>query len=187
MRSLLVALIALAVTAAPAAAKEVSKVVVCGSGGQCTTLDRKHDGNLMAFVEGGAPVDAPTTHAPFYRVRITMAEGPSQSFRFTNLWVPALHRLGTRDGGWQWISTLPEGLAALRQATRGLQPLPASELPGVVRAPRPAPDPGAPAWPWYLGAAVLAALLAAAAFSARSRPTRRSGRRAPRPSDRPAA
>jgi hypothetical protein len=187
MRSLLVALIALALAAAPAAAKEVSKVVVCGSGAHCTTLDRTHDGDLMAFVEGGAPVDAPTTRAPFYRVRVTMAEGPSQTYRFTSLWVPALRRLGTRDGGWQWISTLPAATAALQQATRGLQPLPASALPGVVPAPQPAPGPAARSRPWYLAAVVLAALVAAAALSARARTTRRSGRRARRPSDRPAA
>jgi len=63
---------ALVLAAAPAAvAKEVKKAEVCGPDG-CVSADDEQ--TRMTLLEGGPPTNPPTA-APYYDVRITMAEG----------------------------------------------------------------------------------------------------------------
>src|SRR5436190_24227388 len=108
MRTLVVTLTALLLAAAPAEAKQIEKVVVCGDGHQCTTLENGRDGDLMVFANGGPPVDGPTAPGAFYRVRMTMLKpDTSARHRWTNIWVPGLERVANTDGSWQWTATAP--------------------------------------------------------------------------------
>lgn len=183
MRTFALTLAALLLVAAPAEAKRIDQVSICGAAGRCTTLDPKHDGDLMAFAEGGEPVGAPGRAAAFYRVKLMVREpGTGIADRWTNVWVPSLHRIATRDEGgrWTWMPVLARGDAALREATRGLEPVPAARLRGW-ESPAAATEPGTP-WGWIAGGLAATGAVAAAALSGRSRTRRTSGRRAPRPS-----
>jgi len=151
--TLLALLAALALPAA-AAAKEPTEVKVCGAS-DCRTIET-HD---IAYAEGAGPTDPPTA-APFYTTRLTMQMGPGRETSWSSAWVPARNAVRARDtdnGGWTWIEASPQQAAALRDATRGLTPFPASALRGA----RPADDGGID-WRGAIGIA-LAAMAAAAA------------------------
>jgi hypothetical protein len=69
---LLAAVAALALAAAPAAlAKEITKAEVCGPDG-CTSVGDKA---VFPILANGGPPRTPPTAAPYYDIRITMAEG----------------------------------------------------------------------------------------------------------------
>ena len=69
---LLAAVAALALAAAPAAAaKEITKAEVCGPDGCTNVADRA----VLPILANGGPPRTPPTAAPYYDVRVTMAEG----------------------------------------------------------------------------------------------------------------
>ena len=198
MRPLAVPLAVIALLAVPAAApaKEISSVTVCGAGGKCAKVDRKHDKNLMALAESAAASEAPGKAAPFYRVRFGIREpGVKTEHHWTVAWVPSMNLIGSNDGSgsWMWSEAGTEQAARLRGLAEGIDLLPARKLRGweepaaQVAETIPGPDDPAPAaatsttpWGWIAGGAL--ALLAAVALTARARTTRTSGRRVPRPS-----
>lgn len=108
---------------ASAAAKEVTKVTVCGEGGCRSTDDRDR---LATLPVGGTPTDPPTA-APFYRVRVQMRADRPVSFSMYFLPRPGLLRERAVHGS--WMRPEPAQVAALAALARGLTPFPAAKLP----------------------------------------------------------
>jgi hypothetical protein len=163
MRRMLVlaAAAALALAAAPAAvAKEVTKAQVCGPDA-CSNVD---DQEGRAILTNGGPPRTPPTAAPYYDVRLTVAEG-DEEFTWSTAAVPERHALRADDG--TWMEMPPEMAALITKVAGDHKPFPASDLIGAAPPadPKPAPAPAdSPLWPEGVIIA-LAALLAAAAIA----------------------
>jgi hypothetical protein len=181
-RHLAVIIVVLGVLAAPAVApaKEISKVSVCGTTGQCTTYDESDFKSLMFLAEDAGPTDPPAATAPFYRVRFTVDErehgGGYDSW--TVAYVPSADSLRVRDEGgrFAWVALNPRTAAVLERAVRGLPAFPKARLRGLhVEPPQARVDevvmPAARAtatrdrigsattpWGWIAGGALAAAL-----------------------------
>ena len=169
---LLLSLAALAAAPALAQAKEIAKVEVCGPAG-CVPVDRSQNGD---FMDGGLAAAAPTTQAPWYRIRYTVKPGPGEDmepFTFKNVYVPGAGLL--REGG-DWYEASAAMAAAVAPLLAKVDPFPAASLTGV-EVPQPAPAQPATAtqtgssspWPWIAGAAIVVLLALAAWFGIRRR------------------
>ena len=126
---------------AAAPAKEISKVSVCGTGGQCTTYDQSDFKSLMFLAEDAGPTEPPAAAAPWYRVRFTVDErehgGGYDSW--TVAYVPSADSLRVRDegGGFAWAALNPRTAAVLERAVRDLPAFPQARLRGLhVEPPR---------------------------------------------------
>lgn len=176
------AVLAALVAAAPAGAKEISSLTLCGAHGAC---HRVHGAAArQALMQGGVLASAPDRRAPFYSLVAKVSEpGGGENFGFTVRWVPSAGRIRATGeySAPTWSRLSPELTRALRKAARGLEPKPASRL-GRLKAPEarvdevvPPPRPsasgnngsGAPVV--ALGAGGLAALLAGGLLFARRR------------------
>jgi hypothetical protein len=130
------------VLAAPAdvSAKEISKVSVCGTAGQCKTYDKSDFKSLMFLAEDAGPTDPPAAAGPWYRVRFTVDErkhGGAYA-RWTVAYVPSVDKLRVRDegGGFAWVALSRRSAAVLKRAVRTLPAFPKAWLRGVhARAP----------------------------------------------------
>jgi hypothetical protein len=136
-RQLAAIAVVLVLLAAPAAApaKEISKVSVCGTTGQCTTYDRSDFNSLMFLAEDAGPTDPPAAAAPWYRVRFTIDErergGGYESW--TVAYVPSADSLRVRDegGDFAWVALNPRTAAVLERAVRDLPAFPKARLRGL--------------------------------------------------------
>ena len=169
---LLLSLAALAAAPALAQAKEIAKVEVCGPAG-CVPVDRSQNGD---FMDGGLAAAAPTTQAPWYRIRYTVKPGPGEDmepFTFKNVYVPGAGLLRA-DG--DWYEAPAAMAAAVAPLMKRVDPFPAASLAGV-EVPQPAPaQPAAVAsssssspWPWIAGAAAVVLLALAVVLGLRRR------------------
>jgi hypothetical protein len=137
--ALLTVLLASLAIAAPAAAKEVVSVTVCGVG-DCATS--KNADLMSGMIDIGPPTTGPKAPVPFYRVTTAIGDGDEVFGRVQSFWVPSAGRLLAEDGS--WLAVRPDVDRALQRLTRGLATLPAAQLPGFpaadadVTQPRPA-------------------------------------------------
>src|SRR5688572_13597018 len=84
--------------AAPARAKEVLSVMVCGENGCATSRDRDV---IAGLAEGGDPVDPPEAAAPFFRVRMTVGDEDGKAVdRFWTYFMPKGELIRNTDGTW---------------------------------------------------------------------------------------
>jgi hypothetical protein len=111
--------------AAPASAKELSKVTVCGADGCVDRTARA----THAVAEGGPLGDPLRRPVPFFVIRIGFGEEPGGRIvhRVAMRWFPASETLYGADG--KWMNALPHTQRALRRLTRGVEPRPAGKLP----------------------------------------------------------
>jgi hypothetical protein len=194
MRSTPLILIAIAgalALAPAAAAKEVSKVEVCGTSG-CTSIPRD---DLGAFMDGGLPADPPAHAARWYTIRYTISPGKGEDmkpFKFRNAYVPGANLLRERGEGskFGWSEPSAAFVRAVRPAIREVTAFPAARLRGLdaklpdvavtETVPAPADPPAATgdSTPW--GWIVLAGIAGAALLAAVALRVRRGQRRAPR-------
>jgi hypothetical protein len=175
--------VVLGLLAAPAVtpAKEISKVSVCGTTGQCTIYDKSDIKTLMFLAEDAGPTDPPAAAAPWYRVRFTVDErehgGGYDSW--TVAYVPSADSLRVRGegGDFAWVALNPRTAAALKRAVRNLPAFPKARLrglhveppqaqvdevftPAVQTAPtRDRIDSGTTPWGWIVGGALAAPLV----------------------------
>jgi hypothetical protein len=175
--------VVLGVLTAPAVApaKEISKVSVCGTTGECTTYDKSDFKSLMFLAEDVGPTDPPAVAAPWYRVRFTVDErehgGGFESW--TVAYVPSADSLRVRDegGGFAWVGLNPRTAAVLKRAVRNLSGFPSARLRGLhVEPPQAQVDEvftpaartvggrdriesGTTPWSWIVGGALAAALV----------------------------
>jgi hypothetical protein len=158
-RALVLAFVLAAAVAPAAAAKEITKAEVCGPDGCTAVADRAV---LPVLGNGGQPRTPPAA-APYYEVRLTVAEG-DQDFTWSVAAVPARHAQRADDG--TWMDLPPDATALVRKYAAGRRPYPSGELVGWAPDPKPAASTGgdSPLWP----EGVIVALIAvAAAFLAR--------------------
>jgi hypothetical protein len=172
----------LGVLAAPAVApaKEISKISVCGTAGQCTTYDKSDFKSLMFLAEDAGPTDPPAAAAPWYRVRFTVDEREHGGgyASWTVAYVPSADSLRVRDeaSGFAWVALNPRAAAGLKRAVRDLPAFPKARLrglhveppqaqvdevfaPAAQTAARDPIDSGTTPWGWIAGAALAAALV----------------------------
>lgn len=172
-RHLVAIAVVLGLLAAPAVtqAKEISKVSVCGTTGQCTTYDKSDFKTLMFLAEDAGPTDPPAAGAPWYRVRFTIEHGGRHD-SWTVAYVPSAGSLRVRDevGDFAWAAPNPRTAAVLERAVRNLPALPKAQLRGLTAEPTQAQvaqtaatrdriDSGTTPWGWIAGGALAAALV----------------------------
>ncbi len=171
MRSLVLAVALLLAVVPAAAAKEITKAEVCGPDG-CSAVA---DSAVMPILANGGPPRTPPSAAPYYDVRLTMAEG-DENATWSFAAVPARHAMRADDG--TWMQMPPDVAALVTKTAAGRKPYPASEMVGWAAAPDPKPAPGdtdSPLWPEGV---VIALIAVGAAFAARGVWMRAAARRA---------
>ena len=118
---------------AAATAKEITKVSVCGAGGECKTFDRSDREALSAFGPDGGPAGPPSKPAAWYRVTFThdgRADGGSLE-RWTIAYVPSAGKYRVRalaGRGYEWVRVNPDTQKVLEGAVRTLPALPAGRM-----------------------------------------------------------
>ncbi len=137
MRRLLSAVLLLCLAfAAPASAKEVLSVKVCGSNGCETSRDREL---IAAMADGGDPVDPPSAASPFFRVRLTIGDDRGEVVeRFWTHFVPKGELIRGAEG--VWMPATDAYTSALKKVVNpSMEDYPASRLAKIVAGDRPAP------------------------------------------------
>jgi hypothetical protein len=134
MRRLAALLVATALALAPAAAqgKGAIRIALCGSDG----CHRVHDRRATAAIADTVATQPPKAAAPFYALRVTMAEPDGTTSAFGPVrWLDEANLLRSQDeaGRPAWSIPGPAAAAALRRAAKGLHRLPARRL-GLLRA-----------------------------------------------------
>lgn len=127
-RIVFVLVLAVLAVPAPAAAKEVAGVEVCGSDG-CNSLGGPGS-NLTNFPTGGDPAPG-VGPAPYYTVRFQMmAEGETMD-GWQAFYVPSAKLMASEgeNGGTQWMAT---DAAALDKAAAGIKPFSSPEIKEVL-------------------------------------------------------
>lgn len=170
------------VFAAPAVApaKEISKVSVCGTTGECTTYDESDFKSLMFLAQDAGPTDPPAAAAPWYRVRFTvdMREEGGGYERWNVAYVPSADSLRVRDevSGFAWVALTPRTARVFKRAVRNLPAFPKARLRGLhvkpyevrvdevfspaqTAATRDRIDSGTTPWGWIAGGGSAAALV----------------------------
>jgi RNA polymerase sigma factor (sigma-70 family) len=103
--------------AAPASAKEIGTVSLCGTGGCADVTDRA----THVMLEGGPVTSAPRGGEPYFVVRIGVTDGKEIVHRFDMRWLPKSAVLRGADGVWM---TAPKRMQAeLVKLSRGLKPV----------------------------------------------------------------
>ena len=125
------------VLAAPAQAKEVLSATVCGENGCVTSRDR---GLIAGLAEGGDPVDPPKVAAPFFRVRLTIADEKGKVMdRFWTHFMPKGELIRGSDGTWMPARDAYTG-ALKKVVNPSMEAYPASRLAKLVAGDQPVRD-----------------------------------------------
>jgi hypothetical protein len=157
---------ALTLAAAPAAAaKEITKAEVCGTGGACQSVD--DEAGRLALAESGAPM-APPPRAPYYEINVRFEHG-DESATVGFAAVPRHRAVRYSDGNWYEMTAAQS--AVIRKTTGDVKPFPAAGLIGAAPAPDPKPQPAAASdggnLLWPEGVLLALGLAAAGVFLAR--------------------
>jgi len=126
MKPLIPALALVLALAAPASAKEITRMSVCGTDGCHTTKD-KHELRQAMNVQ---PQAAPDHGGAFYRVRSSIGEpGFHDEGVSRSQWIPSLRLLRNDDGPLVEFSLpYPPTERLLHRLSQGLKPFAASKL-----------------------------------------------------------
>ncbi|HMJ37350.1 MAG TPA: hypothetical protein VK501_25825 [Baekduia sp.] len=136
---LLLVAAAAALTAAPAGAKGLTGVSVCGADG-CTSHSGD-PGSLAPLLDGGALVADPG-RAPFVRIKEHLGDGGKTFGTSTLIYVPRWGLWRNEEGS--WLRPYPDAATLLRRLTRDVRPLPAKALKPHKTSGPPVPE----ARPW---------------------------------------
>jgi hypothetical protein len=160
----LIAVLATLVVVPAAAAKEATKVKVCGDNGCVTTTD---PAILQGLMNGGQPTISQDAHAPAVRLTATVSERPGGKAigKFQSQWVPSLGLLVAEDGTWM---KLPADAARALDAL-DVQPFPRTGAAQPAPS-RPANDGGSPTWVLIVAGLAVAAILFAVVLYVLRRP-----------------
>jgi len=186
---LLLAISALALGAAPAGAKGVQSLRVCGADDCASTARGSYDEadfDENVIFGGGSAASPPAGAEPFYRVTLDMVGVPADGSLHLQV-LPKSGLIHSRDqiGGAEWTRMTTEQAGFYGGLARDLQPVVTRTLPGPSNPqlrsssssrsglePATAADEGT-GFPWLIALAVLAALAAVAlALGLARRPAR---------------
>lgn len=116
--------------AAPAEAKEIKAVKVCGPDG-CRQTTRQEQDGLMVLVREGTPVAPPQHGSEWYRVRVRIGGGGhTESFGLVASPAAGLTRWSDSGVG-RWVQMTGRQADAYRRLAGGLVPYAAAAMPGV--------------------------------------------------------
>src|SRR5690349_14236955 len=159
---LMTVIVASLAAAAPAQAKEVQAVQVCGAT-ECFTFDRGNAGGKLALLaELGPAAAAPARATGWYRLRTRIGGHGMKPVVFTNAYVPGGDLLRVNDeggGGYGWYAVNADVRPVLRNVAARLAPLPAASLhvsdiapgvPGPTATPARRESGAGSAWPVVL-------------------------------------
>jgi len=126
MKRLLPALALAAVLAAPASAKELVSLSVCGTNGCHGTRDRSELRTAMQV----QPQAAPDHGGAYYRLRSGIGEpGMHDPFVQRSQWIPSLHLIRNDEGPLvEFGLPHPQTQRVLERLSAGLKPFPAAKL-----------------------------------------------------------
>ncbi len=135
MKKILVVLLLALALPAPAAAKELSKLDVCGPSGCNSTSDRALLGRIGVGSDGSIPADPPAL-APYYTLVYHVRAGRGESFNgrkefvFRTSYVPGAHLVrGIDESGYVvWTTASQVFTNAIARLTRGLRPFSAPRI-----------------------------------------------------------
>ena len=135
MKKILVVLLLALALPAPAAAKELSKLDVCGPSRCNSTSDRPLLQRIGVGSDGSVPADPPGL-APYYTLVYRVRPGPGESFNgrkeivFRTSFVPLAHLVrGTDESGYvTWTTASQVFTNAMTKLTRGLRPFPTPRI-----------------------------------------------------------
>lgn len=136
-RLLLISLAVLLVPAAPAAAKGLKWVEVCGPAECHRVPGHRIEGEVVIFppwVMSGAPDDPPAEAGRWLRVRVAV-DGTRRRMR--SVVIPALGYAGGDQGGgygFVWERLGRDARATYRRLARGVERYPAATVPGLGAA-----------------------------------------------------
>ena len=135
-------LLGLVVVPAPAHAKEVQALSLCGA---ADCVGARGDELSTTIIEGAPPTSPPHEPEPWYRARVTIGGGGHhESFRLIVLPRSGyLGGLGTAGYADDWMRINDRAAAVYRRLSRGLEPFPGSRLAigDDDETPAPAPEP----------------------------------------------
>jgi hypothetical protein len=131
VKKLAVALLAsiAVLAAAPAWAKEIKEVNVCGKS-DCTRLSGR---KAMGFFDDDGMPTSPPKAAPFYTVEFVATDG-KHATRWTVDYLPSAGAIRSVDDSGNDVWTSVNASSAIKKVVAGLQPLPASKLKGAKAA-----------------------------------------------------
>jgi hypothetical protein len=121
---LLVLAAAAALSAAPAGAKGLTGVSVCGADGCVESRD--DPASLAPLLDYGTAVADPG-RAPFVRIKQRLGDGGQTFGTSTVIYVPRWGLQRNTDGV-TWTRPYPDAATLLKRLTRGVRPLPATAL-----------------------------------------------------------
>jgi|tagenome__1003787_1003787.scaffolds.fasta_scaffold20478468_2 hypothetical protein len=143
------AVLALALTAPAAPAKELTQALACGSSG-CRDVTARV-GHGEAALQSGGVDPGPSQRARFYRIRFRVGDGSGRTLEsWRVIYVPSRRLVGSVDrsvGRRVWTRMTPETVRIFRRVVRGVQPFPARRLRlprGTEEASTGAPQPAVP-------------------------------------------
>ena len=135
-RSAVLLALALLALPAPAAAKELGPVKVCGADG-CTDVTGRA---THAVFEGGPPTAGPTVAEPSFVLRLSILDDRGRAVEaLENRWLPGSGLLRGDDGTWMSLRDSQEREFA--RLTDGIAPHPASAMGRYELAPEPTREP----------------------------------------------
>jgi hypothetical protein len=125
----LVTLLSALVLAGQAAAKDIKGATVCGDSG-CEQVPDSSQSQWLAEVGDGA--GPPGAAAPFYTVRVVVAESDGTRLTLRSLYVPSERKVGAKPDGSDrvaWFKALPQYVNVLQAIAAQAKPFPASRFP----------------------------------------------------------
>lgn len=115
--------------AAPAAAKELTKITTCGQGDRCASITEADQ--LRQVPMGGATAVPAPPQQPFYTLQLTIDHGDESDYLLI-YYLPRAELLaanGAEPGTMVWLPiTDPQGREILRRATKDLDAFPAPNV-----------------------------------------------------------
>lgn len=135
-----------ALVPAPALAKELRAVAVCGASGCSSITDREalHRYTAGAGLESDASL-APAPPSPYYLVRTTAGDGNGRSFTWRVWYVPAagkMRGIGERGDDALWFTVGSGAESVLREAVQDVEPFPVPRVTEALVGGRRVDDPG---------------------------------------------
>lgn len=138
---LVVTLLSALVVVGQASGKEIQSATVCGQSG-CA---QGKDGSQLEWLAQVGDGTGPPSPAPFYTVKVVVAEPDGKQLNLRSLYVPSQGKVGAKPDGSnrvEWFNVLPQYASALDRAAPRVRPYPTARFPRAPTSLTPKADLG---------------------------------------------